>query len=231
MAGVADNVLALAEYGAEVNQMAWVTLRSLKAGAMYRINEHLGLRQATAIPHELPFALTPLHLAALSGNAECIWVLLCNGADAHARVKGPLPQLCGSPIEFCARFLPQEAEEEMEQKRRCLDVFRGAKCVDMDKKVFRLFLHKIGKSAPSTIDTRVAQINRCEAMLRAIFPQQQAFLFRNDDVVLLNQMRQALQQTELFRVQNLRQHGGLVQALDDFVIFAQSRTRLKYIAL
>ena len=231
MAGAADNVLALAEYGAEVNQVAWVTLKSLKAGAMYRINEHLGLLQATSIPRDLPFALTPLHLAALSGNAESIWVLLCNGADAHARVEGPLPQLCGSPIEFCARFLPHETEEEMAQRQRCLEVFRGGKRVDMDKKVFRLFLHKICKSSPSTIDTRVAQIQRCENMLRTLFPQQQTFLFLNDDEVLLNQMRHALLQTEQFRLLNLRQHGGLVQALDDFVIFAKSCTRLKYKSL
>lgn len=231
MAGAADNVLALAEYGAEVNQVAWVTLKSLKAGAMYRINEHLGLLQATSIPRDLPFALTPLHLAALSGNAESIWVLLCNGADAHALVEGPLPQLCGSPIEFCARFLPHETEEEMAQRQRCLEVFRGGKRVDMDKKVFRLFLHKICKSSPSTIDTRVAQIQRCENMLRALFPQQQTFLFLNDDEVLLNQMRHALLQTEQFRLLNLRQHGGLVHALDDFVIFAKSCTRLKYKAL
>lgn len=228
MAGVADNVLVLAEYGAEVNRLERVTLHALKAAARYRINEHLGLGQATSIPRDMPFFLTPLHLAALSGDAESIWVLLCNGADIHVRVKGPLPQLCGSPVEFCSRFLPQESELEIEEKRRCLAVFRGTEWVDLDKKVFRLFLHKVCKSSSSTIDTRMAQIRRCEDMLQALFPQQRVFLFLNNDVVLLQQMQHLLQQTEQFQLQNLRQHGGLGKALNDFVSFAKSHTRLKY---
>ena len=231
MAGSVDNVLALAEYGAEVNQVAVVTLQILRAAALYRINEHLGLQGATAIPFEAPFFLTPLHLAALSGSAECIQVLCCNGADAHACVSGPLPSLSGTPLEFCARFLPQDTDQERETRLRCLAAFQGIGFSDLDKVVFRLFLHKVHGASPSTIDTRVAQIQRCESLLRSLFVSQRVFLFRNMDVEMLQKMQLALRQMEQFQLLNLRQHGGMENALDDFISYAKSSMRKKYSAL
>lgn len=231
MAGSVDNVLALAEYGAEVNQVAVVTLQILRAAALYRINEHLGLQGATAIPFEAPFFLTPLHLAALSGSAECIQVLRCNGADPHARVEGPLPQLSGSPLDFCARFIPEATESECEQKLRCVAAFWSGKRAALDKKVFRLYLHKVHGASLSTVDTRVAQIQRCENLLRSFFVSQRVFLFRNMDVEMLQKMQLALRQMEQFQLLNLRQHGGMENALDDFISYAKSSMRQKYSAL
>lgn len=231
MAGSVDNVLALAEYGAEVNQVAVVTLQILRAAALYRINEHLGLQGATAIPFDAPFFLTPLHLAALSGSAECIQVLRCNGADPHARVEGPLPQLSGSPLDFCARFIPEATESECEQKLRCVAAFWSGKGAALDKKVFRLYLHKVHGASLSTVDTRVAQIQRCENLLRSLFVSQRVFLFRNMDVEMLQKMQLALRQMEQFQLLNLRQHGGMENALSDFISYAKSSLRKKYNAL
>ena len=231
MAGASDNVLALAEYGAEVNQAAMVTLQVLKRRAIYRINEHLGLQGATDIPCDTPFFLTPLHLAALSADAESIWALVCNGADPHARVEGPLPQLSGSPLDFCARFIPEATESECEQKLRCVASFWSGKGADLDKKVFRLFLHKVHGASLSTVDTRVAQIQRCENLLRSLFVSQRVFLFRNMDVEMLQKMQLALRQMEQFQLLNLRQHGGMENALDDFISYAKSSLRKKYNAL
>ena len=231
MAGASDNVLALAEYGAEVNQAAMVTLQVLKRRAIYRINEHLGLQGATDIPCDTPFFLTPLHLAALSADAESIWALVCNGADPHARVEGPLPQLSGSPLDFCARFIPEATESECEQKLRCVAAFWSGKGADLDKKVFRLFLHKVHGVSLSTVDTRVAQIQRCENLLRSLFVSQRVFLFRNMDVEMLQKMQLALRQMEQFQLLNLRQHGGMENALDDFISYAKSSMRKKYSAL
>ena len=231
MAGASDNVLALAEYGAEVNQSAMVTLQVLKRRAIYRINEHMGLLGATDMPCDTPFFLTPLHLAALSADAESIWALVCNGADPHARVEGPLPQLSGTPLDFCARFIPEESESECELKLRCLAAFWSGKGADLDKKVFRLFLHKVHGASLSTVDTRVAQIQRCENLLRSFFVSQRVFLFRNMDVEMLQKMQLALRQMEQFHLLNLRQHGGMENALDDFISYAKSSMRKKYSAL
>ena len=231
MAGASDNVLALAEYGAEVNQAAMVTLQVLKRRAIYRINEHLGLLGATDMPCNTPFFLTPLHLAALSADAESIWALVCNGADPHARVEGPLPQLSGTPLDFCARFIPEATESECEQKLRCVAAFWSGKGADLDKKVFRLFLHKVHGASLSTVDTRVAQIQRCENLLRSLFLSQRVFLFRNMDVEMLQNMQLALRQMEQFQLLNLRQHGGMENALDDFISYAKSSMRKKYSAL
>ena len=231
MAGASDNVLALAEYGAEVNQAAMVTLQVLKRRAIYRINEHLGLQGATDIPCDTPFFLTPLHLAALSADAESIWALVCNGADPHARVEGPLPQLSGSPLDFCARFIPEESEAECELKLRCLAAFWSGKGAVLDKKVFRLYLHKVHGASLSTVDTRVAQIQRSENLLRSLFVSQRVFLFRNMDVEMLQKMQLALRQMEPFQLLNLRQHGGMENALDDFISYAKSSMRKKYSAL
>lgn len=231
MADSVDNVLALAEYGAEVNQVAMVTLRILRKAALYRINEHLGLQGATAIPFDAPFFLTPLHLAALSGSAECIQILLSNGADAHAGVSGPLPSLSGTPFEFCDRFLPQDTEQERETRLRCLAAFQGIGFSDLDKEVFRLFLHRIRNASSSTIDTRVAQIQRCESLLRPLLKHQRAFLFRNMNVEHIEQMRNTLQQMEQFQLLNERQHGGLGNALADFILYAKNSMRQKYNSL
>lgn len=231
MAGASDNVLALAEYGAEVNQTAMVTLQVLKRRAIYRINEHLGLLGATDMPCDTPFFLTPLHLAALSADAESIWALVCNGADPHARVEGPLPQLSGSPLDFCARFIPEESEAECELKLRCVASFWSGKGADLDKKVFRLFLHKVHGASLSTVDTRLAQIQRSENLLRSLFVSQRVFLFRNMDVEMLQKMQLALRQMEQFQLLNLRQHGGMENALDDFISYAKSSLRKKYNAL
>ena len=231
MAGASDNVLALAEYGAEVNQAAMVTLQVLKRRAIYRINEHLGLLGATDMPCDTPFFLTPLHLAALSADAESIRALVCNGADPHARVEGPLPQLSGTPLDFCARFIPEESESECELKLRCVAAFWSGKGAVLDKKVFRLYLHKVHGATLSTVDTRVAQIQRCENLLRSFFVSQRVFLFRNMDVEMLQKMQLALRQMEQFQLLNLRQHDGMENALDDFISYAKSSMRKKYSAL
>lgn len=231
MAGASDNVLALAEYGAEVNQTAMVTLQVLKRRATYRINEHLGLQGATDIPCDTPFFLTPLHLAVLSADAESIRALVCNGADPRARVEGPLPQLSGTPLDFCARFIPEESESECELKLRCLAAFWSGKGAALDKKVFRLFLHKVHGASFSTVDTRVAQIQRCESMLRSLFASQRVFLFRNMDVEMLQKMQLTLRQMEQFQLLNLRQHGGMENAFSDFISYAKSSMRKKYNAL
>ena len=101
----------------------------------------------------------------------------------------------------------------------------------MDKKVFRLFLHKVHGASLSTVDTRVAQIQRCENLLRSLFVSQRVFLFRNMDVEMLQKMQLALRQMEQFQLLNLRQHGGMENALDDFISYAKSSIRKKYSAL
>jgi hypothetical protein len=51
------------------------------------------------------------------------------------------------------------------------------------------------------------------------------------DVEMLQKMQLALRQMEQFQLLNLRQHGGMENALDDFISYAKSSMRKKYSAL
>ena len=223
LSGRLNNVLALLEYGAEVNGCYVLTYPVIenKSAGRYRTDVRMlyishGMALETA---RIP--VTPLHLACMRGDLRLIYALLANGADPQAEVQGPLPEFCGKPADFYARFEGGYYPADFLSNRESTVDFLADCVAEVDESVFRIYLHKTGVLNVSSRATCISQVRGCAALA-------EMDLFGN-----------AVIDSQLLRERILRgcpdflsvQKGGMARSLNRFLEYAVSSTRKKYNSL
>lgn len=218
-----NNVLALLEYGAEVNEVAVLTEENIvhHAAARYTMDFSGLIREHHLPPEYVRIPVTPLHLACMRGDLLLIAVLLANGANPRVVVRGPLPELYGAPVDFYAHFVGGLFPSDFLMNRGSTADFL-ADCVDeLDERVFRVYLHKGGMLSASSRATCISQVRQCAALLKT-----DLFGKAEDDWEHLPQ--RLAQVCPDFRE---LQKGGVSRSLNRFMEYAKSSIRRKYNSL
>lgn len=218
-----NNVLALLEYGAPVNETAVLTEDIIVHHAANRYTEDFSLlfwnHRRTLAGVRVP--VTPLHLACMRGDLPLIYALLANGANPNSAVQGPLSELCGKPADFFARFSGQKYPQGFPVERETTLDFLSDHVEDMDERVFRIYLHKSGMLSASSRATCVSQVRKCETLLHRD-------LFGNAEDELAQLSERLVQESPGF---SGIQKGGVARSLNRFIEYVKSSMRCKYSGL
>lgn len=218
-----NNVLALLEYGAPVNETAVLTEDIIVHHAANRYTEEFSLlfwnHRRTLAGVRVP--VTPLHLACMRGDLPLIYALLANGANPNSAVQGPLSELCGKPADFFSRFSGQKYPQGFLVERETTLDFLSDHVEDMDERVFRIYLHKSGMLSASSRATCVSQVRKCETLLH-----RDLFGNAEDDLVQLSE--RVVQESPGF---SGIQKGGVARSLNRFIEYVKSSMRCKYNSL
>ena len=218
-----NNVLALLEYGAPVNETAVLTEDIIVHHAANRYTEEFSLlfwnHRRTLAGVRVP--VTPLHLACMRGDLPLIYALLANGANPNFAVQGPLSELCGKPADFFSRFSGQKYPQGFLVERETTLDFLSDHVEDMDERVFRIYLHKSGMLSASSRSTCVSQVRKCEALLHRD-------LFGNAEDDLAQLSERLVQESPGFTG---IQKGGVARSLNRFIEYVKSSMRCKYSGL
>ena len=218
-----NNVLALLEYGAPVNETAVLTEDSIVHHAANRYTEDFSLlfwnHRRTLAGVRVP--VTPLHLACMRGDFPLIYALLANGANPNSAVQGPLSELCGKPADFFSRFSGQKYPQGFPVERETTLDFLSDHVEDMDERVFRIYLHKSGMLSASSRATCVSQVRKCETLLHRD-------LFGNAEDDLAQLSERLVQESPGF---SGIQKGGVARSLNRFIEYVKSSMHCKYNSL
>ncbi len=223
LSGKVRNTLALAEYGADVNQPAVLTqdIIAHKTALRYRDEFNLVASFHHSSLQGMLFSLTPLHLACMRGDFSLIYVLLANGANPRAEVQGPFPEFCGTPLDFYRTFVSGVFPSDFMQNQESTADFLGD-CIDtVDASAFQIYLHRQGMSNDSSRMTCMAHIHRCETLLGDA-------LLGDMELDSVRRKVQSLMSQPEVRVLH---KGGVAKSLKRFLQYAQSPMRQKYSCL
>ena len=215
-----NNVLALLEYGAEVNAVTELSDDIIVNKSAKRYTEECSLlfmkhhrsMEGVRIP------VTALHLACMRGDLPLIYGLLANGANPHVVVQGPLPELCGTPRDFYARFAEGLFPRDFLMNQASTEDFLADCWEDIDVRVFRIYLHKSGMVNASSRATCITHIRRCAALLGGD-------LFGNTQQESLHMAEQELRSLHGF---SECQKGGVARSIKRFMEYTKSSMRQKY---
>ena len=216
-----NNVLALLEYGAEVNAETVLTPHVMNHQCAKRFSTDFKLLLHGLSPERWLVPVTPLHLACLCWELPMIAVLLANGANPRAEVQGPTPDFCGTPLDFFARFSKGLFPKDFMLNRESTVDFLADFAEELDARVFRIYLHRCGMVSASSRATCVSQVNRCAAKAKTD-------LFGNTEPESLCRSEQLLRTMDGF---SEWQKGGVARSLSRFMEYAKSPIRQKYNSL
>lgn len=220
LSGKVKNTLALAEYGAAVNQAAVLTqdIIAHKTATRYRDEFNLVASFHHSSLQGMWFSLTPLHLACMRGDLALIYVLLANGANPRAEVQGPFPEFCGTPLDFYRTFVSGVFPADFMQNQESTADFLGDCIEAVDASAFQIYLHRLGMGNDSSRMTCMAHIHHCEAQLGDA-------LIGDMEPDSVSRKVQALMSIPGF---SGLQKGGVAKSLERFLQYAQSSMRQKY---
>lgn len=213
-----NNVLALLEYGADVNVETVLTQHVMVHQCAKRFRTDFKLLLHGLSPERWLVPVTPLHLACLCWELPMIAVLLANGANPRAEVQGPIPDFCGTPLDFFARFSKGIFPKDFMLNRESTVDFLADYADKIDERVFRIYLHGSGMVSASSRATCVSQVNQCAAKVKTD-------LFGNTDSESLRRSEHLLRVMDGF---SEWQKGGVARSLSRFMEYAKSSTRCKY---